>query len=95
MNIPPLFPIVNWIEVFLWPVFGLICLGAVFRKEQAHRRSLILLGITFFLFGYTDYLELHTGAWWRPMGLLALNALCVSVFLIMGVRFLRGRRERG
>ena len=86
-----MFTIVNWIEVVLWPVFGLICLGAAFRKKQTHRPSLILLGITFFLFGFSDYLELHTGAWWRPMGLLALNALCVSVFLIMGVRFVRGR----
>ena len=37
--------------------------------------------IAFLLFGFSDYVEAHTGAWWRPWWLLFWKGACLAVFL--------------
>lgn len=89
------FEIVNWMEVFLWPILGLACV--IGEKVKTGTTSLMIwvLGGAFMVFGFSDYLELRTGAWWRPLGLLLLKASCLAVFLGVGVRYRRLQKARG
>ncbi len=87
------FEIVNWGEVILWPAIGMVCLLFAIKGKGHADRSLWVLGPTFVLFGVSDYIELHTGAWWKPLALLLLNAVCIAVFVAAGVRHYRKSRS--
>jgi hypothetical protein len=76
------FEIVNWGEVILWPAIGVGCLVYGLKKGSGADRILWILAPTFVLFGISDFIELRTGAWWKPLGLLVLKAACISVFVI-------------
>ena len=85
------FEIVNWTEVFLWPTIGLGCFFASIKKG-ADRKTLWIVGTAFILFGLSDYIELQTGAWWKPIGLLLLKAGCIAVFAFFGWRHYRATK---
>ena len=89
-NLSP-FELINWGELFLWPIIGFVCFIKAVKEKNPKRIQLCILGLTFFVFGLTDYIELRTGAWWRPFGLLVLNALCLSSIVFFGVKVLRNR----
>lgn len=40
----------------------------------------------FVAFGASDWVEIATGAWWRPWPLLALKAACVGAIAALGWR---------
>jgi len=40
-------------------------------------RLRILLSVSFLAFGISDLIELSTGAWWRPPGLLVFKGVCL------------------
>jgi hypothetical protein len=75
----------NYIECSLWCAigFGFLIRGAL-RPDR--RGSVVFAGVTFLLFGASDYVEAHTGAWWRPMWLLVWKGACLLVFLILLAR---------
>jgi len=85
------FEFINWGEVFLWPIIGFMCLIKAVKEKNPKRVQLCILGVTFMVFGLTDFIELRTGAWWKPLGLLVLNALCVSNIVFFGLKVLHGR----
>ncbi len=67
----------NAIEAVVWWVLGLCMLtAAVWKKPQ--RRNIIIVGIILILFGLSDIVEISTGAWWRPLWLLAWKAFCAA-----------------
>ena len=39
--------------------------------------------MSFFAFGISDFVEIHTGAWYRPWWLLAWKATCVAGFPVV------------
>jgi hypothetical protein len=81
----------NYFECVFWCAIGVgFGLRAVLRSD--HRPSVIVAGGTFVIFGLSDFVEAHTGAWWRPWWLLAWKGLCLLVFLILLVRYARERR---
>lgn len=88
--------LVNWVEVFFWPALGLGCLAHAARRHPGTDPLTWLLGAAFIIFGISDYLELRTGAWWRPPALLVLKAGCIAVFLAAAIRWRRrtGKRNR-
>jgi hypothetical protein len=75
------FEIVNWGEVFLWSTLGVGVMGYAFRKSRTVDRDSLVLGIALCLFGCTDIIELHTGAWWNPPALLVFNSVCVVMIV--------------
>jgi hypothetical protein len=80
------FAVSNYWECALWSSIGLVFLGFFI----ARRHTDLLIGfIAFALFGLSDYIEAHTGAWWRPWWLLALKGGCVLVFVILLYRHWR------
>lgn len=88
------FEIVNWGEVVLWPTFGVACLVYALKKGSGADRILWILAPTFVLFGVSDFIELRTGAWWRPLGLLLLKAACIAVFLTAAFRHYRKSQSK-
>jgi len=67
----------NIFEAGLWATFAL--LTAVFggRVRGMTPRLRTLLSASFLAFGTSDLIELSTGAWWRPPGLLFYKSVCL------------------
>ena len=62
----------NFVESLLW--FGLAIALLVRRPRRPGMRS---GAVWFVLFGVSDLIEMHTGAWWQPLELFLLKAGCV------------------
>ena len=69
----------NYIEGVFWMTIG-IGLGVAGRKTNPAYKNLALIACAFFIaFGISDLVEAQTGAWWRPLWLLAWKGLCLVV----------------
>jgi hypothetical protein len=84
------FVLSNRIEAGLWLVIALAMAVAAWRRRHV-RRDCVIAAIAFALFGASDVVETHTGAWWRPWWLLAWKAACLFAFLILLKRHLTRR----
>jgi hypothetical protein len=74
----------NMIEAIVWFLLGVGCfISARLRRAGYKRKLLILAGLNFFIFSFTDLYETGTGAWWDPSWLLALKAFCIAVFIVL------------
>ena len=86
-----LLAIFNAFEAVLWISLG----GAVFWKSSClESRSRILyqrLGqvtaFWFVLFGVSDIFEVFTGAWYKPLSLLVLKAVCIVALIACGITY--------
>lgn len=74
----------NLIEAVVWFLLGVGCvISARMRRYGPKRKLLILAGLNFLVFSFTDLYETGTGAWWDPGWLLALKALCIAFFIVL------------
>jgi len=81
----------NLVEGILWLT---IAAGfAVSLLKPGRRGEKIVAAVNFAAFGVSDFVEMHTGAWWRPWWLLAWKAACVAVMAAQLVRYLRRKRR--
>ena len=82
----------NLIECALWCAIGAgFLIRAALRRD--HRVTEVIASVTFLLFGLSDFVESHTGAWWRPWWLLVWKGVCLLVFLILLVRYIREKKR--
>jgi hypothetical protein len=84
----------NFCEALLW-----ISIGLVIPIYQTHRFSTRsghtwILAFTLLGFGISDFVEIRTGAWYSPIQLLVLKAICVGIFLFYFFRYLGMRPRR-
>lgn len=97
--IDPFFVYSNYAEAALWNAIGIAFLvaAAVGRGVRPNgggvRRRLLSAAVTFVAFGWSDVVEAHTGAWWRPWWLLVWKGLCLLALLVLAVRHYRGARR--
>ena len=70
----------NRIEIVLWAVIGAVFLVRALRPE--FRRLKLIAAAAFLLFAASDWIELYTGAWWKPWWLFALKAGCVICMFV-------------
>lgn len=75
----------NLIEAVFWVVFALVLLVKAVKGASKMRRVFLTLSATVFVFGVSDIVEAHTGAWWRPWRLLVWKVGCV-LGLFLGFR---------
>lgn len=75
----------NGVEAAWWFLMAVVvrfywrsCRGLTPRVRDA---LVVLLAA----FGISDLIEIQTGAWWRPMGLLLLKAVCLIGLLTCGL----------
>lgn len=86
----------NMIEGFFWLTVAAILYWQS-RKEPDRRLKGVAdrAGLVLFWFGISDFIEVGTGAWYRPFGLLLLKAGCIAFLLYCFIEYLRLRkRER-
>lgn len=61
----------NFLEALLW-------LGLSVALLVRPRKPGVRMGALWFaLFGVSDLIEMHTGAWWEPLELFVFKAACV------------------
>ncbi len=82
---------VNMIEGFVWIAIGVCFLISLLKPAQ--RRTKIIAAANFIVFGFSDFVEMCTGAWWRPWWLLGWKAACIVVMAIQLVGHIRRRRS--
>lgn len=81
----------NLIEGFFWIGLGVwMVLG---KKQLFVSNNKTTSGIISIIFGISDFVEMGTGAWWRPWWLLAWKGACVAVGLIILILTKGGSHE--
>ncbi|MBI2374880.1 MAG: hypothetical protein HYV07_12860 [Deltaproteobacteria bacterium] len=80
----------NLVEGTLWCAIGLAFLWRAGRAKgvQALARA---AGATYIVFGFSDFVESRTGAWFRPWWLLVWKALSILTLLALYLRYRRTR----
>ncbi|HTL29698.1 MAG TPA: hypothetical protein VL282_10770, partial [Tepidisphaeraceae bacterium] len=78
----------NYLEACLWIAIGAGFAIAAFTKGP--RGRCLIASVAFLLFGVSDYVEAHTGAWWRPWWLLLWKGGCLLMFLGLLLLHCRG-----
>ncbi|MDB5325855.1 MAG: hypothetical protein JWM57_1424 [Phycisphaerales bacterium] len=73
----------NYIEGVFWFAVGALAFKAA-RDRGCPRHAKWLL-ITFVIFGFSDWVESTTGAWWRPWWLFVWKAVCVVAVVVITV----------
>ena len=83
----------NFWEGILWLIIALIFfLFPVFSRIKGNKLN-IFSGVLFFLFGISDFIEMKTGAWWRPYWLLAWKAICLLGLAAVFVRYMKIKKN--
>jgi|GEM_PF-1958172 len=70
----------NLFEIGLWAVLALCVALFGHRTNALPKTGRIILCIALLAFAYSDFVELQTGAWWRPWWLLLLKGTCLACF---------------
>ena len=70
----------NYIEIVLWSLFGFALLLKSRSVSIQFKKTTYISATAFFAFAVSDYIEIQTGAWWRPWPLFVLKAICVITF---------------
>ena len=80
----------NFLEALLW--LGIAAgFAAVFYRRRKNPRLMLAAGLLFVAFGVSDFVEIKTGAWYRPWWLFAWKAASVVGFFVVFVLFWRRR----
>ena len=82
----------NLIEGAFWLAVGAAFLVALAWKE--FRWDKMVAAANFALFGVSDFIEMHTGAWWRPWWLLAWKGACVVVMATQLAVYVRASKRK-
>jgi hypothetical protein len=88
----------NGLEAILWSALAIV-IAIRFRKADAALRRLSWMTAALLVaFAVSDVIEMQTGAWWRPVGLLVLKGVCLAgltgCFVAM-IRRARATNARG
>lgn len=73
------FAIGNRCEAGLWFLVAVALFVHSWRAKPELRKICWTLASAFLLFGISDLIEAETGAWWRPLWLLAMKGGCLLV----------------
>lgn len=67
----------NQNEAALWCLIAAALAWYAWRQSGQARRLCVIGAATFLIFGISDLVEIHTGAWWRPWWLAVWKGSCV------------------
>jgi hypothetical protein len=68
----------NYIEAAFWTAIGLAFLVRGWKRRSPFFALPLIAGTILVLFGGSDVVEAQTGAWWRPLWLLAWKGACLG-----------------
>ena len=84
----------NLCEGIVWLILAIVIyFFPLFRDEKNNRGRGLSLFLIFF--GISDFIEMNTGAWWKPWWLLIWKAICLGgiVFLLTDYFIKRRKHE--
>ena len=83
-------------EALLWLAFATLAFWRARACVDARetRRFWRVAAVLALLSAATDFIEIKTGAWWRPLGLLLANATWLGGGLVLAVAVWRARFRR-
>ena len=84
MNIAEIF---NYFEAGLWFAIALIVFLKRNNPNVELKKLAVIVSISFAVFSVSDIIEASTGAWWRPLWLLGLKALCICSFVYCWIQY--------
>jgi len=84
----------NQFEAALWFAISAVLLFKWGTFKSRPRPFSLSLPFAFAVFGVSDVIESHTGAWWDPWWLLVMKAGCVIVFFLAWRKYRRSKRKR-
>ena len=73
----------NFWEAWFWIVLGVGTLAVTVCKYRQVRLHPIILFFLLVVFGLSDFVEMRTGAWFRPWWLWGWKAFCVAGMAVM------------
>ena len=82
----------NFGEALLWCAIG--AAFAVQALRGRHRPHSTVAAVAYLLFGASDFVEMWTGAWYRPWWLLTWKVAIVLAFAFTFVHYRAGRPGR-
>lgn len=85
--------IFNACEALFWAGLAGFVAWRYRHAERPVRRLSRVATVFLVLFAGSDVIEIQTGAWWRPIWLLLLKALCLCGLLACGWRAIRQHRS--
>jgi hypothetical protein len=80
-------------EGILWITIGTALLISVTFYHARWLRLRIVAALAFVLFGISDFIEMQTGSWWKPIWLLAIKACCVISLAICWWVYARSKTQ--
>ncbi|QDT43385.1 hypothetical protein Pan241w_34850 [Gimesia alba] len=83
--------ILNLAEAILWISISCVFLFRL-RHTKKNRDLSITCIIAFALFGVSDFIEVYTRAWYKPISLFILKACCVLAFVTVFIIYSRRRQ---
>ncbi len=81
----------NAIFAASWIVVGVKICARSRRTNPAVRPVVFVASGAFVLFGVSDVIEIFTGAWYEPVGLLVFKAFCLTTLIVCYVWYRRVR----
>jgi len=82
----------NIVEAVFWIVIGVVVFMQSRAGGAALRRIATRAAIVFVVFGASDLVEVRTGAWYRPLWLLVIKAVCVALLVHCLLQYLAWRK---
>ena len=84
----------NQIEAGVWLIIAIGFFFYCVKAKEEKRKIGIICCIAFFIFGISDIIESLTGAWWRPLWLLAIKTSCVFTFIYCYLKYRRIQKTK-
>jgi hypothetical protein len=82
----------NGCEAVFWLALAVI-IAVRFRKSTGGLRRLSwMTTVLLVAFAVSDVIEMKTGAWWRPVGLLILKGVCLMGLVVCFIAMVRSVR---
>ena len=82
----------NAVEALVWLMAAAVTARRVRRLRSSRHRIVAAIAIfALVLFSVSDWIEIFTGTWYSPPGLLALNIFCVALLVPCVVYYYRFR----
>jgi hypothetical protein len=75
---PDFVTVFNGLEAFLWLVLAIVIAVRFRNSDRGLRRLSWMTAVLLAAFAVSDVIEMQTGAWWRPVGLLILKGVCLA-----------------
>jgi hypothetical protein len=73
----------NFVEGLFWIILAILIGTRSFKAAPILQKIYFAAGIILLAFGCSDFVEMRTGAWWRPWWLLVWKGGCLTGFVLL------------